>query len=443
MNEKPPGQLYGVDDKPPVTVVAALAVQHVFLMSSSLVMPVILVSEIGRGTAVAAATVAMSMIACGLGTIVQALRLPGIGSGFLCPNLVGPNFFTASMGAAWLGGLPLVRGMTIAAGLFELLFARFLQRLSSLFPPEITGLVIFMVAFGIVPLATSKFLGVNYAGDPIAPLSAAISVLTLLSMIAANAWGPSRLRLYSVLIGMGVGYGLCIVFGVVASLDLQAVQQAPWFGIPHYNHMWQFSFQWSLLPAWMIVSACGALKSLGNLVLCEKVNDANWTRPNIARIGNGLTADAFSVIVSGVLGGLASDTSSSNVAFSSVSGATSRWIAFAVGALFFALGFSPKLTTLLSIMPGPVAGAILVFVVCFMALSGLQIIAGTQIDSRKTFVIGVALIFGMSLDVMPGLYAHVYPWMRPVFNSSLTLAAAVAVLLNQFLRIRTSQAATS
>ena len=86
-----------------------VVIQHIFLMSSTLVLPVALVTEIGGSLAEVQATVAMTMVACGIGTIMQAARWHGIGSGYLCPNLCGPNFFAASIGAAWLGGLPLMR----------------------------------------------------------------------------------------------------------------------------------------------------------------------------------------------------------------------------------------------------------------------------------------------------------------------------------------------
>ena len=92
-------------------------------------------------------------------------------------------------------------------------------------------------------------------------------------------------------------------------------------------------------------------------------------------------------------------------------------------------------------MPAPVAGAILVFVMCFMMASGIQIILGSGMDVPKTFVMGIALIFGMSLDVLPALYANVNPWLRPLFESSLTLSTVVAVLLNQLLRLGGTQAA--
>jgi NCS2 family nucleobase:cation symporter-2 len=89
---------------------------------------------------------------------------------------------------------------------------------------------------------------------------------------------------------------------------------------------------------------------------------------------------------------------------------------------------------LLSIMPAPVIGAIVVFVTCFMMMSGLQIILTSKPDTRRIFVIGSALCFGLSLDILPDLYSHLAPWLRPLFESSLTLATVIAVILNQVLR---------
>ena len=44
--------------------------------------------------------------------------------------------------------------------------------------------------------------------------------------------------------------------------------------------------------------------------------------------------------------------------------------------------------------------------------------------------------FGLSLDILPGLYAGVTGSLRPLFSSSLTLATVIAVVLNQLLRLR-------
>ena len=56
---------------------------------------------------------------------------------------------------------------------------------------------------------------------------------------------------------------------------------------------------------------------------------------------------------------------------------------------------------------------------------------------------GLGAQTGISLDVLPELYAHVTDWMRPLFDSSLTLSTVVAVVLNQLLRINWSGGKTA
>jgi NCS2 family nucleobase:cation symporter-2 len=91
MPTKPANLIYGVDDKPLWSVSAILGLQHVFSMSSTLVLPVIIAREIGAGFGVIQAMVCFSMIAAGLGTILQAIHRGPVGSGYLCANLCGPS----------------------------------------------------------------------------------------------------------------------------------------------------------------------------------------------------------------------------------------------------------------------------------------------------------------------------------------------------------------
>jgi NCS2 family nucleobase:cation symporter-2 len=248
MAQKPAGLIYGVDDVPPWPALSLLAVQHIFLMSSTLVLPIVLVSEIGGDFTQVQAVVALTMIACGIGTILQAMRWRGIGSGYLCPNLCGPNFFAASMAAAWLGGLPLMRGMTIVAGLVEMVFARFVHRLEFLFPTEITGLVVFMVGVGLVPVGASKFLHVDYTGEPIQLISFVVAGVTLMAMVGLNVWGSAKLRLYGVLIGLALGYALSAATDLLPLGQFHRVVEAPWIGLPSLEGAWDIDFRWSLLP---------------------------------------------------------------------------------------------------------------------------------------------------------------------------------------------------
>jgi NCS2 family nucleobase:cation symporter-2 len=314
--------------------------------------------------------------------------------------------------------------------------------LRTLFPPEITGLVVLMVAEGIVPIGVSKFLGINYEGEPIRGICVVTAGVSVLAMAGVTIWGR-RLRLHAVLIGMLSGYLLSLMTGLLSPSQFRQAFAGPWIALPVLEHMGEITFKWSLLPIFVIVSITGALKSVGNLIMCEKVNDDDWREPDIPRIANGLMADAACVTVSGLLGGLASDTSASNVALSSASGATSRIIGYTAGTLFILLGLFPKVAGLLSVMPAPVMGAILIFVTSFMIMSGIQIILGSGVDTRKTFVVGVALIFGLSLDMLPSLFAGVPYYLRPLVDSSLTLSTVVAVVLNQLFRLGRSRGAAA
>jgi xanthine permease XanP len=436
MARKPDNIIYGVDDKPPWVATLLLGLQHVFVMSSTLILPIVIVREIGGSFSEIQTVVSFSMIAAGIGTILQALGKGIVGSGYLVPNLCGPSYLSVSVQAAWLGGLPLMHGMTVIAGLFEAVFSRFVNRLRSLFPTEVTGLVVLMVGIALVPLGASKFVGIEYKGDLINLKNVVVATITLLSMIGINIWGRGKPKLYCVLIGLVVGYVASYLAGILTPLDFQKARLAPLFAVPGLGgNIFRWAFRWSLLPPFLIVSICGALKSFGNLVTAQKINDADWKKPDVKNIGNGLFADGLSVISAGLLGGVATDTSASNVGTSLATGATSRVIAFAAGGIYICLGFLPKLAAAVSIMPAPVMGAILIYVTSFMVLSGFQIILTEAVNTRKIFIIGISFIFGISLDILPGLYLHLPSWLQPVFSSSLTLSTVMAIILNQIFNI--------
>ena len=86
-----------------LSALGLLAVQHIILMSSTLVLPIVLVTEIGGDFTQVQSVVALTMMACGIGTILQAMHWRGIGSGYLCPNLCRPEFLCVldECGVAW------------------------------------------------------------------------------------------------------------------------------------------------------------------------------------------------------------------------------------------------------------------------------------------------------------------------------------------------------
>jgi xanthine permease XanP len=433
MAKKPAGLIYGVDDKPPLTASVLLGLQHVFVMTSGWVLVVVIVTSIGGTQEEVANVLRMSMIASGIATILQILPKGPVGSGYFCPISSGPAFVSASILAGKIGGLRAIFTMTVLSGLFEGLLARVLPRLRSLFPPEVTGLVVTMVGIQLVALGCPRFLGFQGGAGP-QGIVTAVATVTLAAMIGPTIWGKGKLKLYPVLIGLPVGYLLAYFLDIFQTERLQHMLASPMVSLPRKAHT-GWAFDLALLPAFLIASLASTLKAVGDLTLCQKINDADWKRTDMQSVSGGIFAGAIGTGMSGLLGGIGQSTFSSNVGLALATGAASRLIAIPCGILMILLAFLPKLAAFLAVMPDPVMGAILVYVACYMILAGIQLITSRMLDARRIFVVGIALIFGLSVDMVPGLYGNVPNHIQPLFSSSLAISTVLVVVLNLLFRI--------
>ena len=438
MPKKPPNLIYGVDEKPPLSTALLLGVQHVFVMTGGWVMVVLITTAIGATQAQITNVLRMSMIASGIATILQSLHKTPVGSGYFCPVSGGPAYTSASILAGQTGGLRLVFLMTLLSGVFEALLAKILPRLRSLFPPEVTGLVVTMVGLELVVLGCPRFLGYQGTAPSVDPWATLVATIALAAMIGPTVWATGRVRLYPLLIGLAAGYASAFVFGVVDMAQLRETLGAPMVGVP-YRAQPGWAFDIVVLPAFLIASLASTLKSVGDLTLCQKINDADWKRTDMQSVSGGVLAGAIGTGLAGILGGIGQSTFSSNVGLSLATGATSRSIAIPCGILMALLAFLPKLAAFVAAMPDPVMGAVLVYVACYMILAGIQVITSRMLDARRTFVVGIALIFGLSVDMVPGLYRDVPDAIRPLFASSLAISTVLVVLLNLLFRIGITQ----
>lgn len=434
MARKPANILYGVDENPGFGALLLLAIQHICLLSIAFIFPVVIIGAIGGTPEQTQTLITMSMIATGLGTILQGLNRGPIGSGYFCPTLNGPAFLSASLLAGKAGGLPLIFGMTAAGAAFEALFSKVVIHLRAVFPAEVTGTIVMMVGIEIIPFAVTRFAGID-GTHPVPDMNAfVVAAITLAAMAGFNVWGKGPLRLYSVLIGIAIGYMISIGFGILTKENLQLFVRSPLFSFPSIDH-YGMSFQWALLVPFLVATVSSALKTMGDLTTCQRINDADWKRPDMQSISRGILACAAGNFISGVSGALGQSVSSSNVGLSIATGATSRRIAYVTGGLLVLLAFFPMPAAIFAIMPTPVMGASLIFSASFMILAGMQIILTRLIDSRKIFVIGISIVFGLSVDILPGLYKNIHPWLQPFFSSSLSLATICAIFLNMIFRI--------
>lgn len=437
---KPSHLMYGVDEQPPRWISLVLGIQHVCIISISFIFPVIVVRYMNGTPSQAAAMVSLSMLAGGIGTMAQALNKGPVGSGYLCPQVSGPSYLAASMLAVRTGGLSLVCGMVLVAGIGEALFSRLIKRLRALFPAEVVGFIVTMVGITLIPMAGKYTLGLGDIPHHQRGEAMIVAFFTLTVMVGLNVWGKGRFKLFCILFGMGAGYALSWVVGILNQTHLEQVLGAPLLHFPLRYHP-GFSFDLTLLAPFFVAMLCSSLKSVGDLTTCQKINDRNWKRPDMGNISRGILADAVGGMSAGVLGGFGQSTSSTNVGLTIATGVTSRSVAWVTGGLLVVFSFVPKLSAVFAVMPPPVMGATLVFSLCFMVMAGLQIIMSRMLDARKTFVVGLSLTIGLLVDLLPEAFADVPSYLQPMFESSLSAATVSALILNFVFRLGISKKA--
>jgi NCS2 family nucleobase:cation symporter-2 len=434
--KKPENLLYGVNDVPPHSVTLLNAVQHVGVISINLVYPLLIFRLAGVPTDTVIALLAVGMAILGLSTFLQCAPRGPVGSGYLCPSTFTATYIAPALLAVKAGGLPLVFGMTIFAGLIETALARALHRLRALIPVELSGLVILLIGMTAGLVGVRTLLG----GDARAPSGAewTVAVVTLGITIILNVWGKGLARMLCALVGMAAGYLVAAWFSLFSPADLARLVATPWVALPTLDHV-SWSFDAGLATAFAVAAIAAAMKAVGTLTICQRTNDAAWVRPDDASNARGVIADGLGTTLSGLLGGFGINTATPSVGLAAATGVASRRVGYAVGAIFLALALTPKVSALLALMPRPVMGAALVFASCFILINGLQVITSRLLDARRNLTIGLGLIAGVTAEVIPAIAAGSPAWIQPLIGSSLVFGTLVALALNLLFRIGVRQ----
>ena len=228
---KPAELIYGVDDVPPPYIILLSGLQHVGLVTIFLIYPLLIVKEIGASMALSANILSLALISLGIATMLQGLPKGPIGTGFLCPANHTAVYLAPSLAAVKLGGLPLLFGMTIFAGIVECILSPVLRRIRPLIPPELSGLVIFFVGMTVVAIGFRYIAGIG-SSESIGASNLIVAVITLGVTASLNVWAKGIARLFCALIGMVIGYLAAVATGILSTEQFRTIAELPLLALP-------------------------------------------------------------------------------------------------------------------------------------------------------------------------------------------------------------------
>ena len=376
----------------------------------------------------------MTLVVCGVGTILQALRIKRFGAGHLVIMSVHPAHVPICIMALLTGGPALMLSLIVVSSLFQILLTPYMSLLRRIITPAVSGTLLMLVAaisippvFGLLENTSSFTSPTSYA--------AMIAAGTLVFIVVLMLLVPQKLQLWTALIGITAGCLAAIPFGFY---DFQVVRDAAWIGFPE--------FAWpgiqapgreffTLLPAFVAVSLTLFIKSVGDTVAVQQVS---WRRPRAADfrlIQGGLYANGVGGILSGLSGTIPSTGSATAVSIISITSVASIRVAFYIGAFFILAACLPKIAAIVLGIPGFIMVSYMLIMIAFLFMEGVRTVVREGIDRKKIIVVGVSFWVGVAFDggyIYPELFEGL--WSALLVNG-LASGGICAVLITLFIEL--------
>ena len=289
-------------------------------------------------------------------------------------------------------------------------------------PPVVVGPVIMVIGLSLAPVAVNMAQGKTGDGSAqLVPLDQAV-IVALISVgvtILVSLLGRGMLKLLPILCGIVAGYIAAFAFGMV---NLTPVSAAPVFAIPPFTFP-EFNLEAILfiLP----VAIAPAIEHIGDIAAISNVTRKNYLEE--PGLKSTLLGDGLATSLAAFLGG------PPNTTYSEVTGAVALTKAFNPAIMTFAaiwavvLAFSGTLGAVLSSIPVPVMGGILVILFGAIAVVGVSTLlkVGEELtEPRNLIIASVVLVVGIGgMEVGYGDFQI----------KGIGLSAIVAILLNAIL----------
>jgi NCS2 family nucleobase:cation symporter-2/xanthine permease XanP len=428
--------LYAVDENPPEWMSALLGLQMVVLVLAPIaVTPIVVARMAGIDPGEYGWIIFASLLASGIGTLIQVRRFGVVGSGYFLVIGSSGSFIACGLAAAQMGGMALVATMAVLTAPLQLAFAWFLGPMRRIITPLVGGVVIMLIVVSVLGISLDMMANARSSAPPL--YSFWVSAATLAVILGVAVFGNRHLRLWSLVIGLLAGSLVAAGLGLT---DFSAVGQRPWLGLP--QGQWQgfaldFRPEWvALYLAFAMVTIVGAVETLGDGMAIQKISERNFRKVDYERVQGAMYADGVANAVAGALGTLPNTTYSNAIAAVQLTGVASRKVGFYVAFFLGLLAFSPKISALLTAIPSPVVGAFLFVLLAMLFVTGIQLAASEGLNYESGVIIGVSFWMGYVFqnklffaDLMPA-------WLGPFFNNGIAAGGLFAILLSLLFQMK-------
>lgn len=432
--QKTHASIFDLNGIPKFQQALPLALQHVVAMIVGCVTPAIIVSGVaGLSDADRIILTQSALVVSAISTLLQLFPFIKTGQfqlGSGLPVIMGISFaYVPSMQAIAAGyDVATILGAQVVGGIIAIIVGIFVKKIRPLFPPIITGTVVFTIGLSLYPTA------INYmAGGVGSPTYGSwenwmVAAFTLAVVTALNHFAKGFLKLASILIGIIAGYIFSAFFGM---LDFTNVVNSSYFQLPQPLHF-GISFEISACVAIGLLFAINSIQAIGDL---SATTIGSMDRePENRELQGGIIMYGISNIIGAFFGGLPTATYSQNVGIVTTTRVINRCVLGLAAVILLLAGLTPKFSAILTTIPQCVLGGATVSVFASIAMTGMKLVVSEEMNYRNTSIVGLAAALGMGISQASASLASFPDWVIMIFGKSpVVVATIVAVLLNVLL----------
>lgn len=420
--------LFQLEGKPSWGAATPQALQHVLAMLVGNITPPILIAQLLQlPEEEKILLMQAAMVIGGITTLIQLFPIMGFGMGL--PNVMGVAFaympILTAIGMSY--GIRAIFGAQLVGAFSSIFIGLAMGKIRKFFPPIVSGTVVLSIGLSLYGTAINYMAGGNANAENFGePKYWLIALITLAVTLACNLFGKGYVKVSGMLIGIGTGYILSMVFG--GMVKFEGVATANWIALPRFVH-WGLEFHPSAILAMIIMYIVQAVQTIGD-VSSTAIGAFNREAAD-KEIGGAIMGQGVCGMLGALIGGLPTDPYSQNVGLIVTTKVVAKRVFVIVGAIMIVAGLCPKFGAVMTTIPYPVLGGATVTVFAAITMSGIQLITEQPMNYRNKMIVGISLALGVGITTASKSLQFASQDIRNIIgNSPIVLSFLISFLLN-------------
>ncbi|KAJ4985918.1 uracil-xanthine permease [Stagonosporopsis vannaccii] len=446
---------FGLHDRMPVFLALLLGFQHALAMLAGVITPpIILANAAHLSGSQQRYLVSTSLIVCGLLSAIQITRFHiwrtpyYVGTGLI--SVVGTSFATIPVATGALSqmyangmcpsdasGNPLpcpngygaILGTAACCALLEIAMSFTSPRLlKKIFPPLVTGPTVMLIGVKLILTGFQNWAG-GSSGCQARPTSGLYRLCPTINAPRALPWGSAEfiglgfsvfitiiicerfgapiMKSTAVVIGLLVG---CIIAGATGYFDRSGIDAAP-----AASFIWVETFKLSvygpivlpLIAVYMVL----AMEAIGDITATCDVSRLQVDGELFdSRIQGGVLADGLNGILAALCTITPMSTFAQNNGVIALTRCANRKAGYACCFWLIIMGVFAKFSAALVAIPPAVLGGMTTFLFSAVVVSGIAIIARTEMTRRNRFILTAGFTLGFGATMVPTWFSYVFTY---------------------------------